>query len=98
MMRKIRWTRKITLLGGGHNMKFTELVGHSIIYDTGYYGYKKYMEIKVLKLSPSGKRVLIKYPSDYKEWEDINVDWIQYGGVQDSRIVEDLGEYKKRVK
>jgi hypothetical protein len=75
-------------------MRFKDLVGHKVIYETGDNGYSILIELEVVELSPSGERIKIKYPSGHEAWEKLNVEYIGYGGVQDSRIVEDLGKVK----
>jgi len=75
-------------------MRFKDLVGHNVVYETGDNGYSTLLELGVLQLSPSQELIKIKYPSGHEAWEKLNVEYIRYGGVQDSRIVEDLGKVK----
>jgi len=78
-------------------MKFKELVGHKIIYDEGKHGFKTYTELYILELSPSSKRAKIRYPSGSEIWQELGVVRSFYGGVEDSKIVEDLGEFGEGV-
>lgn len=74
--------------------KFKDLLGHRIIYDSSKSSYLSYTELKILELSPSGKRVKVSYASGSEIWEDIKTDNNYYGGLMEKRIIEDLGKYK----
>ena len=69
--------------------KFKDLVGHKLIYNKYRVGVNRYIEVIVVEMSPSGKRVKLKYPSDADIWEEMDSDG--YYGVNDNDIVEDLG-------
>jgi hypothetical protein len=74
-------------------LKFKDLVGHRIILNRGACGHKDYVEVIVLEMSPSGKRVKFKYPSDHESWEEIYEDEY-FNSTSNKQILEDLGLVK----
>lgn len=81
-------------------MKFKDLVGHRIILDRGspYSSCKEYVEVIIVELSPSGKRVKLKFPSGHEEWEEIHENGYRYEKLGEDQIIEDLGKGKKGKK
>jgi hypothetical protein len=77
-------------------MKFKDLIGHNIIYNDDYFDSHKLAEVKVIAVSPSGKRVKIEYANGFQGWHNIDNEYRH--SMAEERILEDLGKDKNRRK
>ena len=87
-------------------MNIKDYIGHRIIINRGACGHISLVEVDVVEISPSGKRVKFKHSGGNECWEEI-YDTDYFGSFSNKQIIEDLGitqlkaerkgEHEKRI-